>query len=257
MISSDRRRAESFGAHAARYDRSRPSYPAALVEELMAARPRTVLDVGCGTGIAGRLFLRQGCQVLGVEPDARMAAVARDHGLTVEIARFEGWEPAGRTFDLLVSGQAWHWVDPALGVRRAASVLRPGGRLAVFWNSLTHHPDVLAVLEAAYLAHAPELISNNIALGTIPMPDCAGPNHDREAIMASGRFGNPAWRRYPWQRTYTPAQWLDELPTHSNHNSLAPDRLAALLAASAAGLAHLGAAFTVQYETKAIIARRR
>jgi SAM-dependent methyltransferase len=256
MISSHRGRAESFGAQAARYDRSRPSYPAELVDELMSTHPTSVLDVGCGTGIAGRLFLRHGCQVLGVEPDARMAAVARRHRLTVEIARFEEWEPAGRTFDLLVSGQAWHWVEPMAGVRRAALALRPGGRLAVFWNSLTHDPEVRAILEAAYLTHAPELISNNIALGTIPTPDCAGPNHDREAIMASGLFGNPAWRRYPWQRTYTPAEWLDELPTHSNHNSLAPGRLAALLAASGAGLARVGA-FTVQYETRAIIARRR
>jgi SAM-dependent methyltransferase len=255
-VISDRGRAESFGARAARYDRSRPSYPAALVDELMSSLPRAVLDVGCGTGIAGRLFLRRGCRVLGVEPDARMAALARSHGLTVEIARFEDWEPAGRTFDLLVSGQAWHWVDPASGVRQAGSALRAGGQLALFWNSLTHRPDVRAALEAAYLRHAPELISNNIALGTIPTPDCAGPNHDRETIMASGLFADPAWRRYPWERTYTPEQWLDELPTHSNHNSLAPDRLAALLAASATGLARLGA-FTVRYETRAIVARRR
>jgi SAM-dependent methyltransferase len=256
MTYSGRGRAESFGAQAARYDRSRPSYPAALVDELMSARPQAVLDVGCGTGIAGRLFLRRGCQVLGVEPDARMAAVARGHGLPVEIARFEEWDPAGRTFDLLVSGQAWHWVDPVPGVRRAGSALRSGGEFAVFWNGLTHRPEVRAALEAAYKAHAPELISNNIALGTSPMPDCVGPNHDREAIMASGLFDDPAWRRYSWERTYTPAQWLDELPTHSNHNSLGADRLAALLAASDAGLARVGV-FTVQYETRAIIARRR
>src|SRR5215471_17028718 len=71
--------AESFGAEASRYDRARPSYPAALVDRIVAASPgRSVLDVGCGTGIVARLFQAVGCAVLGVDPDARMAGHARD-----------------------------------------------------------------------------------------------------------------------------------------------------------------------------------
>src|SRR5690242_20173112 len=70
--------AESFGAEAGRYDRARPSYPAALVERIVAASPgRQVLDVGCGTGIVARLFQAAGCEVLGVDPDARMAEIGR------------------------------------------------------------------------------------------------------------------------------------------------------------------------------------
>jgi SAM-dependent methyltransferase len=65
-----------------------------------------VLDVGCGTGIASRLSVDRGCQVIGVEPDPRMAAVGRRHGLIVEEAAFEQWEPGSRRFDLLVSAQA-------------------------------------------------------------------------------------------------------------------------------------------------------
>jgi ubiquinone/menaquinone biosynthesis C-methylase UbiE len=69
--------AESFGADAERYDRTRPSYPAALVERIVAASPGpAVLDVGCGTGIAARQFQAAGCRVLGVDPDARMADLA-------------------------------------------------------------------------------------------------------------------------------------------------------------------------------------
>ena len=46
----DRGRAESFGSSAERYDRYRPSYPDALIDDLARLRPATVLDVGCGTG---------------------------------------------------------------------------------------------------------------------------------------------------------------------------------------------------------------
>src|SRR5215469_2345211 len=121
--------AESFGADAGRYDRARPSYPAALVDRIVAASPgHDVLDVGCGTGIAARLLAAAGCRVLGVDPDDRMAAVARQAGLEVEVARFEDWNGAGREFDAVIAAQAWHWVDPVAGAANAARVLRPGGR---------------------------------------------------------------------------------------------------------------------------------
>ena len=55
MLYQDRQRAESFGNDALRYDRARPTYPTALVDDLLAGRPGDqlrVLDVGCGTGKA-------------------------------------------------------------------------------------------------------------------------------------------------------------------------------------------------------------
>ena len=69
-IHRDRRVAESFGGDAERYDRTRPAYPDALVQAIIAASPgRHVLDAGCGTGIEARQFRAAGCRVLGVEPD--------------------------------------------------------------------------------------------------------------------------------------------------------------------------------------------
>ncbi len=113
--------AEGFGADPGRYDRARPSYPAALVERIVAASPGPgVLDVGCGTGIAARQFQAAGCRVLGVDPDVRMAEAARQSGVGVEVAVFEAWDPAGRAFDAVIAGQAWHWVDPVAGAAKSA-----------------------------------------------------------------------------------------------------------------------------------------
>ena len=66
--------AESFGDEAERYERTRPTYPKAMVDAVLAASPgRDFLDVGTGTGISARPFRQEGCRVLGVEPDERMA----------------------------------------------------------------------------------------------------------------------------------------------------------------------------------------
>ncbi|WP_217628880.1 class I SAM-dependent methyltransferase [Micromonospora yangpuensis] len=98
--------AESFGVDPARYDRCRPGYPDELIRRIVAGTAGSrLLDVGCGTGIVARQLQSAGCAVLGVEPDARMAAWARERGLDVEVATFEEWEPAGRRFDGIVAGQ--------------------------------------------------------------------------------------------------------------------------------------------------------
>lgn len=92
--------AESFGSDPERYERARPGYPDAMVNRIVAASlGPDVLDVGCGTGIAARQLQAAGCRVLGVDPDARMADLARRHGVDVEVAAFEAWDPAGRDFD--------------------------------------------------------------------------------------------------------------------------------------------------------------
>jgi ubiquinone/menaquinone biosynthesis C-methylase UbiE len=96
--------AESFGSDAERYDRARPHYPGALVDRIVATSPGpAVLDVGCGTGIAARQFQAAGCQVLGVDPDARMAGLARRSGVETEVAMFEAWDGAGRRFDAVIA----------------------------------------------------------------------------------------------------------------------------------------------------------
>jgi SAM-dependent methyltransferase len=167
--------AEGFGAEAGRYDRARPSYPADLVERIIAASPGPdVLDVGCGTGISARLFAAAGCRVLGIDPDPRMAELARQRGTETEVAKFEDWEPAGRTFDAVVAAQAWHWVDPVAGAAKAAAVLRPGGRLAVFWNAFGPPEDLRAAFAGVYHRVLPDSPSGGFWARPAAMPTGPG-----------------------------------------------------------------------------------
>ena len=160
----NRSRAESFGSVADLYDRARPTYPPALIEALLADGGRTVLDVGCGTGIASALFAARGCVVTGVEVDERMAEIARGKGLEVEVSSFERWDDRGRRFDVIASGQAWHWIDPRAGAVRATNVLRPCGRIGAFWNFGDPPAEVRERLAPIYHRLAPELVNYSVVL---------------------------------------------------------------------------------------------
>ena len=86
-----------------------------------------------------------------------MAAVARARGLVVEVASFETWDSRGRLFDLITCGHAWQWIDPVVGGPKAASLLRPGGAIVLFWNFHVLHDSLLMDVRGAYQALAPEL----------------------------------------------------------------------------------------------------
>ncbi|MEV0128615.1 class I SAM-dependent methyltransferase [Dactylosporangium sp. NPDC050688] len=251
--------AESFGVDAERYDRTRPSYPAATVERIVAASPgRDVLDVGAGTGIAARQFVAAGCTVLGVEPDARMAGFARRGGLEVEVSTFEDWDPGDRRFDTVVAGQAWHWVDPDAGAAAAARVLRPGGRLAVFWNAFQPQPEAAEAFAAVYRRVLPESLA---AAGFTAAAPAGGPysvlcDKAADGIRASAAFDEPERWRFEWDVTYTRDAWLDQVPTFGGHTQLPPPALAEVLDGIGAAIDDLGGGFAAHYTTVVVTAAR-
>lgn len=247
--------AESFGADAERYDRARPSYPAALVERIVAASPGAdVLDVGCGTGIAARQFQAAGCRVLGVDPDVRMAEAARRSGVEVEVAAFEPWEPAGRAFDAVIAGQAWHWVDPVAGAAKAAQVLRPGGRLAVFWNAFQPPPDLGEAFAGVYRQVMPD--APNVWAGPILDAYLTLCGKAAGGIRQAGAFGDPEQWRFGWGRRYTRDEWLEQVPTFGGNTQLSPATLEGLLAGIGAAIDAVGGSFTMRYITVAVTAAR-
>jgi SAM-dependent methyltransferase len=241
---------------AERYDRARPHYPDALVQRIVAASPGPdVLDVGCGTGIAARQFQAAGCRVLGVDPDARMAGLARRSGIEIEVAAFEAWDPAGRAFDAVVSGQAWHWVDPVAGASGAARALRPGGRLAAFWNALQPPPGVSEAFAVIYRRVMPDLPVNfwkKPALD-VYLAMCA---KAADGIRQANAFGDTELWQFGWDRPYTRDEWLDQVPTLGGLSQLPPAKLEELLTATGAAVDAAGGSFTMHYDAVAVTAVR-
>jgi SAM-dependent methyltransferase len=250
--------AESFGSDPERYDRSRPDYPDAMVKRIVATSPGAdVLDVGCGTGIAARQFQAAGCRVLGVEPDVRMADFARQRGLEVEIATFETWDSANRAFDAVIAAQSWHWVDPAVGAAKAAAVLRPQGRLAVFRNDAEPSPPELA---GAFAAASRSVLPESLAARLDPTrsPTDAATVFDQalHGIRLADVFYEPEQWQFTWERSYTSDRWLDQLPTHGFYTRLPLDKLQRLLTETRVAIEGIGGSFTMRYVTTVVTAAR-
>ncbi|WP_433271597.1 class I SAM-dependent methyltransferase [Actinosynnema sp. CS-041913] len=247
--------AESFGADPERYDRTRSRYPDAMVEAIVAAIPGPeIVDVGIGTGIAARQFQAAGCRVLGVDVDARMAEFARRGGTEVEVADFAAWNPAGRVFDAVVSGQAWHWVDPVAGAAKAAEALRPGGRLAVFWNAAQPPPELAEAFAAVYRRAMPDSLAARWSAATGSDGHSALSARAVDGMRATGAFGEPELWRFGWERSYTREEWLDEVPTSGGFAQLPPAKRGEVLAGIGAAIDAVGGSFVLPYTAVVVTA---
>ena len=131
----------TFDAVADGYD-ARPPYPEAiftLLAERCGCGPGTrVLEIGPATGLATMPLLAMGTEITAVEPGPALAQRlrARAAGLPLEVvvASFETAELPLAHFDLVAAATSFHWVDPMIGLAKAATHLRDGGWLALWWN---------------------------------------------------------------------------------------------------------------------------
>jgi len=217
----DDRRRLSFGGVAELYDRSRPSYPSALIDGVLefagAGEGDRALEVGAGTGKATVLFADRDLDVVAIEPSAEMAAVARRNcaaydNVTVVETTFEDWRRKGPPFRIVFSAQAWHWIAPGVRYTAARAALEPGGALALFWNGA----DWDATEISGELVEAYRRSGKADGTGDPMNPDVPAEEEDwPDEIAATPGFDEPEVREYRWRMRYTTAQYLDLLGTQS------------------------------------------
>ncbi|TDD02396.1 class I SAM-dependent methyltransferase [Nonomuraea deserti] len=256
-MTAERVQARVFGEVADEYDRIRPAYSDALVDDVLAyARldGAPAVEAGAGTGKATAMFAARGIDLTAVEPDPAMAGVldrrlGEHSDVKVVISSFEDFRPE-RAFGLLYSAQAWHWVDPDVRWRKAAEVLAPGGAVALFW-----HVDMIkdaAVLDAAlavYRAHTPHIVPDT-ELPTEASIETSGWWLELERQPA---FQDLSARLYPSERTLSTTDYLALLTTRSVVRMLGDDVRAGFLGALRDAL---GDQVTLSMTTALYLARR-
>ena len=248
-------RARSFGAVARDYDRARPSYTAALVDDVVALLPgRDVVEVGAGTGKASVLFGVRGLAMTCVEPDPQMAAVLAENtrllpNVVVIVSAFEDFQPEG-LYDGLLAAQSWHWTSPEHRWVKAARVLREGGLIALFWNREQSHVTALGSAVADVYRRYGLGDSNR------PSPDWAPPAWPRDDMEKQPTFADVEVRAYQSVHSYSTAAWLAYAASTSHLLILERAQREAILAEIARVIDDAGGVFEVHRRCDLYLARR-
>jgi SAM-dependent methyltransferase len=118
---------QTYNRSAATYRSVRPDYPIEVFDAIesyaeLPTEPR-VLEIGVGTGQATRQLAQRGWDLVGLEPGADLAALARRDvagfpHVEIQTCSFEAAVIPDHSFDLIAAATAWHWIDPASVIER-------------------------------------------------------------------------------------------------------------------------------------------
>jgi SAM-dependent methyltransferase len=250
---------QSFDGVADLYDAYRPSYPAELIEDIISISAilpgGRILEIGCGTGKATILFAQRGYSILCLDPGQKLIDMAsRNLAAYPQVsfvkARFEEWEGDQDKFDLAISAQAYHWVPEEVRYEKTASVLKPGGYLAAFWNMYPGMDDKLRQeLDQVYRQEAPELVMTEKPIDELI-------ENRANSLRMSPHFENVIVKKYPWSRRYSTRDYLGLLNTYSDHLRLSAQRRRRLLTAIAGVIERKGGYIDRPYLAVVYLARR-
>lgn len=141
------------------YDAFRPSPPDVLLDALAryaaADLLQRVVDLGSGTGLSTRAWAHRAGEVVGVEPNPKMLAVAESRTEEPNVRFVEGFAAdtglEGDSADLVTCSQSFHWMDRPATLAEAARVLRPGGVFAAYDYDMP--PLVHPAVDASFAEH--------------------------------------------------------------------------------------------------------
>lgn len=149
------------------YNQVRPRYPKKIIEctvELAQLPPQsTILEIGCGPGIATVEFAKLGFSMVCLEPSKDACKLARFNCAAypnVEIINttFEEWELEPAKFNAILAATSIHWISPETRYQKSAEALQDNGSLILLWNTPPHPDDEIChLLDEVYQTYAPSI----------------------------------------------------------------------------------------------------
>ena len=146
------------------YQATRPGYPDHIIDFITAtaglSAGATVLELGCGTGQLTKSLTSSGFTLTAIDIGPSMIAAARQHlassPASFQVTSFEDFTAADRSFDLIISAAAFHWIAPEIKYAKTARLLRPGGWLAVLGNEESYDDPFGATLHDMWTTRGDE-----------------------------------------------------------------------------------------------------
>jgi SAM-dependent methyltransferase len=188
---------------------------AALADAVPLERGRSVVDLGAGTGKFTRLLALTGAEVLAVEPVREMRERLAEllPGVAVTGGTAEDTGLPGACADAVVAAQSWHWFDAPAALAEVERLLRPGGALALVWNTYDTSVPWVRDFQDIYFRLAPrDLPSPPLAAGL-------GEHHPgawREAFAGRAGWGPIEERHWPNPHTTTVADVVERMMSSSH-----------------------------------------
>jgi SAM-dependent methyltransferase len=248
-----------FDSAAAEYDAARPSYPAALFDELaMRAghlKGKLVLDWGAGTGIASRQLAERGATVISLDIGEQMLrrALVRSPGSTCVLADGNRMPIRSASADVVTFAQSWHWFDHRVAAAEVARVLKPGGLWAAWWNRARAEGE-------RWFEDYQQLVSSSCPGYRWQRLRAADPAPDwTDELVRAQALVEPAGSVViQWTRHVSAADWITDDRSKSYFIELAPSARQAVLAEVAAIIASRfpDGQMTVPYVTTLLLASK-
>ena len=134
----ERRLAARKAAHAAGAEG--PDAREVLFDAIAEARPRRILEVGCGEGeLAERMQRELGATVVAIDQSPRMVEIAQARGVDARVGQAEDLQFEDGRFDCVVAAwMLYHVRELHRALAEMARVLAPDGRLVAVTNSRDH-----------------------------------------------------------------------------------------------------------------------
>ena len=230
----------AFGHNPIGYDAVRPPYPeavfAVLREQGALAPGATTLEIGAGNGLATRRLLALGANPLTVlEPDSRFAPLLQalpqpaQGDYQIIHRAFEEVEFDEESFDLVVSATAFHWLEPTSRVEKLWQLLKPGGYVALFWNTFQDLTKADPFHEAT--ARLFEGVSTSPSNRPNEIPFALDRRAREAEFLNEGRFALAVYLELHWTLTLDAQQMRLLYESFSQIARLPTDERAALLEA--------------------------
>jgi SAM-dependent methyltransferase len=205
-------RTDLYRGTAAFYDRYRPPYPAALLEDLAGRLPLSgrgsLLDLACGTGQIALPLANRFAEVVAVDQEEEMVAYGRAKAESAGVANIRWVAASAETaglegpFELVAIGNAFHRLKRQVVAERAFSWLQPGGGIALLWGDILAQGD--AAWQAAMGALFEEWMAKLDAADRLPGGwEAAMDRHPHEKVLAGAGLDYVGTYEFVVEQTWT------------------------------------------------------
>jgi SAM-dependent methyltransferase len=175
-----------------------------MAERTGLAPGKTIVDVGAGTGKLTRLLPQTGARVVAVEPlpEMRKKLVEVVPGVEALDGTAEELPLQDASADVIAAAQAFHWFDFDRALPELHRVLRPGGRLVLFWNNRDLDDPVQAGVEELLRPLRAEVTAQQLGAW-------------RRPLEQSSYFGPAEERRFRYAQQFTTDELCDRVTSTS------------------------------------------